>query len=305
MTRLRRLDAVVAVKEVSMPRSKSILTLALAAALLVSGCAAGPMTQREQGALGGAMLGAGTGAIIGSRSGDAAEGALIGGAVGALAGAIIGDSAQARQQRMDRDRALAEELRRRDLDAQVGDRGVVVNLPDVLFAFGRAELTPGARGAVRSIADVLRSPGVAWRRVAIEGHTDSVGSDQANQRLSLQRARSVADGLAGLGVAGSRMTVQGFGESYPVAPNTYNDGRDNPAGRARNRRVEVVILNEQGAPQPVAQPQPMYAPQYPDPGYQQPPYGGYPGGGYPAPQPPPPAYPPYQGYPPGPPPYGY
>lgn len=295
-----------------MRASRILLSLIVGGTALAAGCTAGPMTQREQGALGGAVFGAGTGAIIGSASGDAAEGALIGGAVGALAGAIVGDSAQARQQRMDRDRALADELRRRDLDAQAGARGVVVNLPDVLFEFGRAGLTRDARGKIRDIADVLRSPDVAWRRVAIEGHTDSVGSEQANRVLSLQRARAAADGLAAQGVAASRLTVQGFGEGYPVAPNTYRDGNDNPDGRARNRRVEIVILNEQGAGQPVAQPQPGYPSPYPDPGYQQPPYpdpgyqqtppyGGYPGGGYP----PPPAYPPYPGYPPGPPPYGY
>lgn len=290
-----------------MRASRSILSVLLSSTVLLSGCTAGPMTQREQGTLGGAMLGAGTGAIIGAQSGDAAEGALIGGAVGALAGAIVGDSAQAQQQRMDRDQALASELQRYNLDATVGSRGVVVNLPDVLFEFGRANLTPDARRKVADIASVLNSQGVAWRNVAIEGHTDSVGSDQANQRLSEQRARSVADGLSSRGVAPQRISVQGFGESYPVAPNTYGNGADNPAGRARNRRVEIVILNENGgaaSAQPAYQQQPVYQPQpaYPDP-YQQPPYGGYPA--------PPPSYPPYQGYPPAPgyppvpAPYGY
>lgn len=285
-----------------MRASRTFVPFLLTAAMVCSGCTAGPMTQREQGALGGAMLGAGTGAIIGAQSGDTAEGALIGGAVGALAGVIIGDSAQAQQQRMDRDRALADELQRQNLDASVGSRGVVVNLPDVLFEFGRAGLTRDAQGKVADIASVLTSPNVAWRRVAIEGHTDSVGSEQANMRLSEQRARSVADGLSIRGVAAQRISVQGFGEAYPVAANAYGDGSDNPQGRARNRRVQIVILNEQNAPmqQPPVQQQPVYAPQYQDP-YQQP-YGGYPGGGYP----PPPSYPPYQGgYPQGPPPYGY
>lgn len=291
-----------------MATRSSILSFVLGAAMLASGYTAGPMTPREQGALGGAMLGAGTGAIIGSASGDAAEGALIGGAVGVIAGAIIGDSEQARQQRMQRDQALAAELQGRNLDATVGDRGVVVNFSDVLFEFGRAGLTRDARRNVQDIADVLRSPDVAWRRVAVEGHTDSVGSDQANMRLSDQRARSVADGLSSLGVAPSRLTVQGFGERYPVAQNTWNDGRDNPEGRARNRRVEIVILNEQGSsaqPAP-SQPQPMY-PQQPvyqqQPGYPQQPVYQQPGYGYPAP--PPPSYPQYPGYPAGPPPYGY
>lgn len=293
-----------------MIESRSILPLVFATAILVSGCTAGQMTPRETGAVGGAVFGAGTGAIIGSTSGDAAEGALIGGAIGAIAGAIIGDSEQARQQRMQRDQALAAEMQGRNLDATAGDRGVVVNFSDVLFEFGRSELTRGADRKVQEIADVLRSPDVAWRGVAIEGHTDSVGGEQANVRLSDQRARSVAAALSSLGVDPSRLTVQGFGEGYPVAPNTRNDGRDNPEGRARNRRVEIVILNEQGAAVQPAPAQPVYQqplvqqPVYSQPGYpQQPvyPQPGYPqqpGYGYP----PPPSYP---VYPQGPPPYGY
>jgi len=142
---------------------------------------------------------------------------------------------------------------------------------------------------------VLQSPEVAWRGVSVEGHTDSIGSADANLALSERRARSVADALAGLGVAGSRLSIQGLGETYPVAANVHGDGSDNPAGRARNRRVEVVILNEVGNQVP-AQPQVIQQPGYP--AYPQPPY--YPPYGYPAG--PPPGYPPY---PAGPPPYGY
>lgn len=269
-------------------------------ATAVFGCTAGPMTPREGGAVTGALVGASSGAVIGSASGDTAEGALIGGAIGAIAGAIIGDSAQAQQQRRARDQALAEELRRRDLDATGSERGVVVNLPDVLFQFGSAELTPKARRKAATIAEVLRSPQVAWRRVAVEGHTDSVGSADSNQVLSDRRARSVADAFAGLGIASNRISIRGLGESYPVAANVHGDGSDNPAGRARNRRVEVIILSEVGEraqpPRQVIVPQPGY-PTYPQPAYY-PPYG-YPG-------PPQPGYPIYPSYPPGPPPpYGY
>lgn len=272
------------------------LVAPLVVALVLSGCVAGPMSPRESGAVTGAMIGATSGAIIGDASHDAGEGALIGGAVGAIAGAIVGDSVQAQQQRESRDQALVEELRRRDLDARGSDRGVVVNLPDVLFEFGRAELTPAARQKVRTIGDLLLSRGVEWRRVAVEGHTDSVGAQVANQRLSQRRAQAVADALSGLGVAPQRLYVQGFGEAYPAAPNQNRDGSDNPQGRARNRRVEIVILNEVGGP-----PQPM-----PPQGYDQYPQNPYdsPYGNYPAP-PPPPVYPPYPAYPPGPPPYGY
>lgn len=260
---------------------------AAAIVLAVCGCASGPMSAREGGALTGAAVGAGTGAAIGSASGDAAEGALIGGAVGALAGAIIGDSVEASRQRQARDAALAEELRRRDLEAQRTDRGVVVNLPDVLFETGRAELTPDARRKASTIADVLRAPSVEWRRVSIEGHADAVGSEQANITLSERRADAVADALVRRGVDPSRLFTEGFGEAYPVATN------ETALGRARNRRVEIVILNEEYQQMPPPAQPTIYPAQ---PGY------GYPPG--------PPPQGPYYGPPPqgpyyGPPPYGY
>ncbi|MFN2378553.1 MAG: OmpA family protein [Candidatus Binatia bacterium] len=260
------------------------------------------MTRREHGAVAGGAIGAGSGALIGSASGNTLEGALIGGAVGAVAGAIIGDSVEARQQRAARDRALAEQLRSQDLDARQSERGVVVSLPDVLFQFGRAELSPNARRKVSNIARVVNGPEAAWRNISVEGHTDAIGGEQANQVLSEKRAIAVADSLVGLGVQTNRISTQGLGEAYPVAANQLRDGSDNPQGRAQNRRVEVVILSE--AAQGV-QPQPVYAPQQgyaPQPGYgppgSYPPSGGYPSGGYP-PQGPP------MGYPQGPPPYGY
>src|SRR5688572_8348911 len=87
------------------------------AAALIAGCAAdGRLTHTGRGALIGTGAGAASGAMIGSVSGDAGEGALIGAAVGAVAGAIIGDSVEARQQRAERDRALAEQMREQDLD---------------------------------------------------------------------------------------------------------------------------------------------------------------------------------------------
>jgi outer membrane protein OmpA-like peptidoglycan-associated protein len=145
------------------------------------------------------------------------------------------------REEISRNRKLLEELRRHDLDARETSRGVVVNLPDVLFEFGRADLTGPARRKVEHIADALDRAG-ARRRISVEGHTDAIGSDAANQRLSEARAERVADALAAEGVNPRRVRTRGFGERYPVAPNTRN-GRDNPAGRAQNRRVEVVIEN--------------------------------------------------------------
>jgi outer membrane protein OmpA-like peptidoglycan-associated protein len=144
-----------------------------------------------------------------------------------------------------RNRELLEELRERNLDVRETARGVVVNLPDVLFEFDRADLTRDARRTVGDIADVLLRS-ARGRQVSVEGHGDSIGSQAYNQRLSEVRAESVADALVSDGVNRRRLHTRGFGKTRPVAPNTLH-GRANPAGRAKNRRVEVIIENARGS----------------------------------------------------------
>ena len=235
--------------------SKTVLPLLTFMLVFVVGCAQ-PLSTREKATLGGAGLGAATGAIIGAAVGNPGAGAAIGGALGGVTGAVVGDKFQKRdtelaaneqqieQQRQEiaRNRQLLEELKRRNLEARETERGVVVNLPDVLFEFGRSDLTVDAQGRVQGIADVLNNQ-AQGRRVSIEGHTDAIGSEEANQRLSERRAASVAGALTTSGVKPARVTTTGYGERYPVAPNTNPDGSDNLTGRAKNRRVEVVIEN--------------------------------------------------------------
>ena len=79
--------------------------------------------------------------------------------------------------------------------------------------------------------------------MSVEGHTDSIGSDAYNQKLSERRAENVASALESGGVSAEKVTAKGYGKRYPVAPNSNPDGTDNAAGRAKNRRVEVVIQN--------------------------------------------------------------
>lgn len=215
-----------------------------------------PLSTREKGALVGGGLGAATGAIIGAATGKPGAGAAIGGAIGAVGGGLMGDQLQQQetvaqeqqrqleqqQQELARNRELLEELKRKHLDAQETERGIVVNLPDVLFEFGKATLTGNARVKVRDIADALNNI-APKRQVSVEGHTDSIGSEAYNQRLSEHRAEAVAISLENAGVRNQRITTRGFGKRYPVASNTNPDGTDNPAGRAKNRRVEVVIEN--------------------------------------------------------------
>lgn len=227
----------------------------LVALALVIGCSQ-PLSTREKGVLAGGGLGAASGAIIGAATGNPGAGAAIGGALGGVTGGLVGDQLQRRdqtlseqqreidrqQQELASNRALLEQLRRQNLEVRETERGVVVNLPDVLFQFGRAELTSEAYLKTRDIAGVLTST-ARDRQVLIEGHTDSIGSASFNQQLSENRADNVAIALENSGVGRTRITARGYGERYPVAPNTYESGVDNPAGRAKNRRVEVVIQN--------------------------------------------------------------
>jgi outer membrane protein OmpA-like peptidoglycan-associated protein len=125
-----------------------------------------------------------------------------------------------------------------DLQAKQTARGMVMTLSDVLFDTGQATLKPGADRAVDRLAQFLKdSPGTD---VLIEGHTDSVGTDDYNLALSQRRAQAVADALSARGVSADRVQTKGLGKAYPVASN------DTQAGRQQNRRVEIVFSDESG-----------------------------------------------------------
>ncbi|MCE1193737.1 MAG: OmpA family protein [Acidovorax sp.] len=136
------------------------------------------------------------------------------------------------------DRVRALEAQLRDMEARQTERGLLVTLGDVLFAFNKAELTAQAAPRLDKLASFLQQ--FPDRRLLIEGYTDSVGSDSYNQDLSDRRAQSVRDALVQRGVNSNRITVRGYGKAYPVADNA------SPEGRAMNRRVEIVIADEQG-----------------------------------------------------------
>jgi outer membrane protein OmpA-like peptidoglycan-associated protein len=131
--------------------------------------------------------------------------------------------------------AESVELQRQldELHAQVTDRGIVLTLGDVLFATGRADLKPEATNNLMALVTFLNS--YPNRTAAIEGYTDSVGSDDANQLLSQRRAESVRSYLTGKGIGAARLAASGKGEMGPVGDN------ESATGRQRNRRVEVII----------------------------------------------------------------
>jgi outer membrane protein OmpA-like peptidoglycan-associated protein len=110
---------------------------------------------------------------------------------------------------------------------------------DVLFAFDKWTLTPDAEETLVALGPILQKEGRHPAR--IEGHTDAIGSDEYNQRLSAQRAHAVQEWLVAHMYLPASTAIQGYGKKRPVAPNTNADGSDNPAGRQKNRRVEVVL----------------------------------------------------------------
>ena len=130
--------------------------------------------------------------------------------------------------------ALANELA--SLKAQQTDRGVVLTVGDVLFAAGKAEIGPGAQRSIDKLAEFLKA--YPKRNVLIEGHSDNVGNEEFNIKLSQQRADAVRDLLVTRGIALQRIRTKGYGPKFPVVDN------DTAAGRQQNRRVEVVVLNE-------------------------------------------------------------
>jgi OOP family OmpA-OmpF porin len=116
--------------------------------------------------------------------------------------------------------------------------GTLIRLEDrVLFDFDSADLRADAGPVLDAVAKVAKP---ATGTIKVNGHTDSIGSDGYNDDLSLRRARAVAKALTDRGIGGGQLAVKAFGETQPVAPNTV-EGKDNPAGRQLNRRVDVVI----------------------------------------------------------------
>lgn len=122
------------------------------------------------------------------------------------------------------------------LETRETARGLIVSMPDVLFDFNQSTLLPGAREKLARVSGVLL--GHADLQIAVEGHTDNVGSDDYNQRLSERRAEAVRSYLTSQGIAESTVVARGFGESRPVASNGA------PEGRQQNRRVELVVSGE-------------------------------------------------------------
>ena len=199
---------------------------AVGAVVLTWGCHARNKAQR------GAAIGAGTGgtvgAFIGKSAGNTAMGAIIGGAVGGTAGAFVGKN-------MDRQAAELKETIPGASVLRVGE-GIVVKFDSgILFDPGKTDIKPAAQTNLQNLAASLQKNDAT--NVLIIGHADSKeGNSRANQSLSMQRALSVKNYLATNSIDTARLTTLGKGETEPIADNKT------AAGRAQNRRVEIVII---------------------------------------------------------------
>ena len=198
------------------------LAVTLAAALVAGGCARNAQRRAVIGGAGGAVVGG----VVGAATGSTAKGAIIGAAVGGAAGAIIGDQMDRRAREIDQDIPGADVER-------VGEGILVTFESGILFGFDSTTIQPQGRENLRTLAANLdKYPDTD---LLVVGHTDDVGSDEYNQRLSEMRARSAADYLVSQGVARSRLRTSGRGELEPIAENTSESGRQD------NRRVEIAI----------------------------------------------------------------
>ncbi|MGF1462196.1 MAG: OmpA family protein [Maricaulaceae bacterium] len=215
---------------------KRTLLLLSAIALTLTACTTDPFTGERQisrtargagvGAVGGAATGALLGQVFGGRPG---KGAWIGAAAGTALGTGVGVYQDRQEAR------LRQELAGQGVNVTRDGDTIVLNMRDAItFPTNQATLNASAVNTLAGVTTVLKEFDQTF--VEIGGHTDSVGSEDANQQLSERRAASVYDYLVGQGVAGGRLRAVGYGEGFPIADNTTD------FGRAQNRRVEIYIV---------------------------------------------------------------
>jgi outer membrane protein OmpA-like peptidoglycan-associated protein len=209
--------------------------LALAASLTVAGCTTTDaytgekkVNKASKGAGIGALAGAVLGAATGDNSKERRKRALIGAGVGALTGAGVGAY-------MDRQEAkLRAQLQGTGVSVTRNGNDLILNMPgNITFKTASADLNASFYQVLDSVTLVLKE--FDKTIIDVEGHTDSDGSEQYNQQLSLNRANSVGTYLQSHGVNGQRIVTFGAGEARPVASN------NSPEGKQQNRRVELKL----------------------------------------------------------------
>ena len=208
---------------------KFLSIMMLCMAVLFSSC--GTWNNTAKGTAIGVGGGAAAGAGIGAIAGNTALGAVIGAAVGGTAGALIG-------KKMDKQKKELEQTLPEEAVVETINNGEALKVTfdsGILFATNSSTLSDASKSALRSLARSLEAnPNTD---IKIVGHTDSTGNVDYNQTLSEKRAKSVYDYLmSDQGISSKRMNYEGKGVHEPVADNAT------PEGRAKNRRVEIMIL---------------------------------------------------------------
>lgn len=195
------------------------------AAMVFTGCSS--LTNTQKGAGIGAGAGAGIGAIIGNKAGNTAVGAVIGGALGGVAGGLIG-------KKMDKQAAEIENTVPGAEVIKAGE-GIIVKFDSgILFDFDKSDLKANAKENIRQLVKTMNEN--ADTDILVVGHTDNVGKASYNQGLSERRAAAVKSYAVAQGLASGRIKTKGMGAEEPISSN------ESDAGRAENRRVEIVIV---------------------------------------------------------------
>lgn len=202
------------------------LLVALVFAFTLQACAGA--THQESKTKTGVLVGAGTGAVAGQAIGKSTEGTLIGAAIGAVVGGFAGNRIGAYMDQQEQ--ALRNAVSSTEVASIQRNQDVLVATfkSDYLFDFDSSTLKPGAYSEINRVANVLSQ--YHNTTIRVEGHTDSRGSEQYNQRLSERRAEAVKRALTQRGINPARIHTVGYGESQPVS-----------SSDAANRRVVVVI----------------------------------------------------------------
>ena len=209
------------------------MTMAICTLLLLTACAE-PMSKTQKGALFGSAGGAAAGALIGQAAGRDSKSTLLGAGIGAVVG---GGSGAGIGYYMDKQEAKTREALQSVEGVKVVRDGNNLNVSfrsDNQFKVGSAQLQGAAQSDLNRFAAVVKE--FDKTNVTVIGHTDSVGSESANQKLSEGRADAVRSLMVVQGVASERVTTLGAGEGTPVADNNAEYGRQ------LNRRIEILVV---------------------------------------------------------------
>ncbi len=213
-------------------KTKKIAIGILGLALLgngISSCnALKKLTRQEKGAIIGIGAGAAIGGAIGSKSKNPAVYAIVGSAIGGVAGAVIGKYMDKQADKLEKELAGIAQVER-------VEEGIKVTMDSgLLFGFDSYDLGQNSKSELIKLSEILNEYNET--EILVAGHTDDIGSETYNQKLSEKRANAVANLLVGKGVKRNRLVVIGFGESAPA----YTNGT--PVGQEKNRRVELAIV---------------------------------------------------------------